>query len=250
VGESNVLFLIGQVSIETILIYLVVIFFSMGVHEFGHAAMATYWGDDTPRRNGKLTPNPLAHIYWQGFLLFLIVGVAPLGSVNINVRRMRDPRWGSFWTSFAGPLANLLLAIVAAIIFRIVIALNIEVPTLVLTFMWLTIFLNIFLFFFNLLPFVFPLFGLAPMDGWHMMFALLPGSFMRRNEVPAFIRQNIPPLANFLVEPARKWQEWMVINSYIFLFIILIGWVSPRLSIIGSLIGEPASRLAQFLLLG
>lgn len=245
------LFLIGQLSIETIIAYLVVIFFSMGVHEFGHAAMATHWGDDTARRNGKLTINPLAHIHWQGFLLFLLIGIAPLGSVNINVRRMRDPRWGSFWTSFAGPLANLLLAIAAAIIFRILLAVTDgNLSPLLFTFMWLTIFLNIFLCLFNLLPFVFPLFGLAPMDGWHMMYALLPGSFMRRNDVPPFIRQNIPPLSNFLVEPARKWQEWMVINSYIFLFILLIGWVSPRLSIIGSLIGEPASRLAQFLLLG
>src|SRR5262245_23625300 len=119
----------------------------MGMHEFGHALMADYWGDPTPRRNGKLTPNPLAHINPFGFVFFLVlalgfvgqsnillllllivimmvarnqgpIGAFALGYVSVNPYLMRNPRWGNFWTSFAGPLMNLALAIVSAIVLR------------------------------------------------------------------------------------------------------------------------------------
>src|SRR5215510_7446701 len=94
--------LFGHFTISALSAILVILFFGMGVHEFGHAFMADRWGDPTPRRNGKLTINPLAHIDPMGWLWILIIGFGTAGSVSINPRLMRDSRWGSFWTSLAG----------------------------------------------------------------------------------------------------------------------------------------------------
>ena len=96
----------------TLISVIVVLFFGMGIHEAAHAFMADYWDDPTPRNNGKLTLNPMAHINWQGWLMIFLIGFGIAGSVAINPSRMRDPRWGMFWTSVAGPISNLLQAIV------------------------------------------------------------------------------------------------------------------------------------------
>lgn len=253
--------LFNQFSISSIIATVLVMLFSMSLHEFGHAAMATYWGDDTPRQQGRLTINPLVHINWIGFLMFVILGFGILGSVPVNPRNMRDPRWGSFWTSFAGPLMNLAIALGAALILRLafpqpVMGLQFlfngdQVPIgsymgptqdLILLLLTTTVFWNILLFIFNLLPFF-------PIDGWRMVLALLPGYFMARPQVPAFIRQNIPPLSAFLQQPAYKWEQWAQISQFVLLFLIMLGFAVPSFNILGRLIFQPSNAL-MFQLLG
>jgi hypothetical protein len=252
--------LTGNLSIEYLISAGIVLLFGMGWHEYAHAVVANWWGDPTPRQFGRLTPNPLVHINWIGWLMFLIIGFGVLGSVPVNPRLMRDPRWGRFWTSAAGPLSNLLQAIVFAIGWQILFkmlapSLPIGVVRFLHTFFSTGVWLNIFLFFFNILPFVIPggMFSQAqsfmPFDGWTMIYSLLPGSFIERKSVPTSLWQNVRPLARFLAEPAWAWRDWMPIMGYITLGIVLFSFVLPAsLSPFHFLITGPASRISNFLL--
>lgn len=246
--------LFSQLPVASIIATILVMLFSMSIHEFGHAAMATYWGDDTAKRNGRLTLNPFVHINWIGFAMFVLIGFGILGSVPVNTSRMRNPRWGSFWTSFAGPLTNLGVAVVAAILLRIFFAepvmglqffLNGDrvplgsyqglIPDTIMMLLTATIFWNVLLFLFNLLPFF-------PIDGWHMILALLPGYWLRREQVPAFVR-GFYPISQFLQQPAYKWQQWAAASQIVLLILIMIGFVLPGFSILGRLIFVPAQQL-------
>lgn len=214
----------GEINIPEIVAVIIVLFFSMGFHEYAHCLMATWWGDTTPREMGRMTPNPLVHIYWPGFIMFLILGFGILGQAPVNPRRMRDPRWGSFWTSAAGPLSNLLFAIVAAVIFRFasepLIRAVITGESVLAEFLWslltASIGVNVLLFIFNLLPFF-------PLDGWRMVLALLPGRFLDRTQVPTTIRKNAHPVSEFLQSPAYKWQEWAQASQFVLMALVVIG---------------------------
>ena len=138
-----------------------IIFVALPVHEYAHAAAAVALGDQTPRRQGRLTLNPLPHILFVGFGWARPVLWNP---ANITA----DRRTGSIIVALAGPLSNLLLAIVAALLLR--------------TFGVGGNFLGQFLIFFvqiNVLLFVFNLIPIPPLDGSHVLFALLPGDNFR-----------------------------------------------------------------------
>ncbi len=252
--------LFNNFSLETVLAVFIVLFFSMGLHEYGHALMATWWGDDTPRMMGRLTPNPLVHANWVGLLMFAIIGFGILGSVPVNARRMRDPRWGSFWTSFAGPLMNLGIAAACALVLRMVFPPNAALaglglmfggrvsvgdflgylPDLVILLLTVGIYFNVLLFVFNLLPFF-------PIDGWHMVLALLPGYWLSREQVPAYIRQNLFPISRLLQEPAYQWQRWAQLSQMVLFFLILLSF-TRILNPLGALIGQPTGAILRFLI--
>lgn len=242
--------LFGQFNPIALIAIGIVLFFGMGWHEYAHAVVADWWGDSTPRQMGRLTPNPIVHINWVGWLMFLIIGFGILGSVPINTRQMRDPRWGSFWTSFAGPLSNLAQAIIFGIVFRLF---TWFAPEVFLQTGLLGEFFQQLLFFgvlFNVLLFVFNLLPLFPMDGWHMMLAILPGTGLSWTAIPATIRQSLTPLAAFLNRPAYKWSEWAQITQYVFFFLLIIGFVVPQLSPLNWLIGRPTFTISALILGG
>ncbi|MGJ3237451.1 MAG: site-2 protease family protein [Anaerolineae bacterium] len=228
----------------------IVLFFGMGWHEYAHAVVADWWGDPTPRQMGRLTPNPIVHINWVGWLMFLIIGFGILGSVPINTRAMRDPRWGSFWTSFAGPLSNLLQAIIFGVVFHLFVFLA---PEVLRTTGLFGEFLSNLLFYgvlFNVLLFVFNLLPLFPLDGWHMLLAVLPGTGINWTAIPAFVRQSLTPLAVFLNRPAYKWAEWAQMTQYAFFFFLMIGFVIPQFSPFSFLIGDPTRIISALLIPG
>lgn len=243
----------GHVNIPAIVAMIMVLFFSMGIHEYAHALMATWWGDPTPAQQGRLTPNPLVHINWVGFAMFLFLGFGILGSVPVNTRKMRDPRWGSFWTSAAGPLSNLLLAICATVVFRLfgeqLGRLVVESTNMMGSFLFYLVFYSIFsnvlLFVFNLLPFF-------PLDGWHMVLALLPGRFLDRNQVPDVIRKNVRPVSAFLQAPAFKWQDWARASQMVLIGLIVIGMIANQMRIdfdpLSILISKPVQLIANALM--
>lgn len=238
----------------------IVLLFGMGWHEYAHALMATWWGDPTPREFGRLTPNPIVHINWIGWVMFLLLGFGILGSVPTTPRRMRDPRWGSFWTSFAGPLSNLIQAAIFAVAARVLIAVlpltfwRDPLGDFVWTFLYVGVSFNVLLFVFNLLPLVIP--GmLSPgmpfiaIDGWNMMYAALPARGMEYRNIPGFMRNNLRPLANFLAQPAQTWANWAQPLSYVFLAILLLGFVLPaQFNPLTWLIGRPTWQITAFLL--
>lgn len=236
----------------------IVLFFGMGWHEYAHAVVANWWGDPTPRQNGRLTPNPIVHISWVGWLMFVVLGFGILGSVPINPYKMRDPKWGNFWTSFAGPLSNLAMAGIAGIILRFIpdgtlLGINLlfgryEVgefngilPDFLLLFLTAAVFYNALLFVFNLLPFF-------PFDGWRMVLSLLPARGIDRKQVPQAIRQNVPPLSQFLQYPAEMWQRWAQVSMYILFGLILISFAIPQFDLLGMIISQPTFRITTLIL--
>lgn len=241
--------LFGNPTIESLLAIAFVLLLGMGIHEAAHAYAADWWGDPTPRNMGRLTLNPFVHINWVGWVMFLIIGFGILGSVPVNPRKMRDPRWGSFWTSFAGPLSNLAQAIVYALLFRIFGASFQEMGSLIADVISLILFygvvFNVLLFVFNLLPFF-------PLDGWHMMLSLLPGRGMHHKNIPDYVR-NVSPLASFLQQPAYKWQQWAQQSQTLFIGLIIFSLIAGQLGLgalspLNWLISGPTIQLTALLI--
>jgi len=247
--------LMGNLSIEGLLAAGIVLFFGMGWHEYAHALVADWWGDPTPREHGRLTPNPIVHINWIGWLMFLVIGFGILGSVPVTPSRMRNPRWGNFWTSFAGPISNLIQAGIFALIYRLLSSsaglgflsnlgpdfLNSFIFQFIILLLNYGVLFNVLLFVFNLLPFF-------PLDGWRMMLAILPGRGLESKSIPTFIWQNVRPLANLLYEPAYTWQAWAQTSQFVFFGLLLLGFAIPQFSAFSFLIGRPTSMIYSMLI--
>ena len=96
---------------------------SITFHEFAHAKVADMLGDDTPRREGRISLNPLAHIDPIGFIMLLFAGFGWGKPVNVNPRNYnRDISMekADAIVSIAGPAMNMILAIVFTAIYFII----------------------------------------------------------------------------------------------------------------------------------
>ncbi len=154
-------------TIDT-LFRLAILMVAFPIHEFAHAWTATRFGDDTPRRAGRLTLNPLAHLDLWGTLLFLFTGFGWAKPVPISPSALRSRR-AYFWVAFAGPLSNLLLAVAAAALYRLVwFSLpHTSLTNILLHFLGSVVFFDLLLFFFNLIP-------IPPLDGDKVIAGLFP----------------------------------------------------------------------------
>ncbi len=141
----------------------VIILVALPVHEMAHAAMAVQLGDETPRLQGRYTFNPIAHIDPFGALLILFTGFGWAKPVQWNPNNINvDIRVGTILVAAAGPVSNLVLAAVGA--FLVPFADFAMLERFLTFFVWI----NTLLFVFNLIP-------IPPLDGSHILFALLPG---------------------------------------------------------------------------
>src|SRR5574341_1143993 len=82
-------------------------------HEFSHAFVADSLGDGLPRRMGRVTLNPLAHLDPMGTILMLAVGFGWGKPVQVNPYATRNPKFSLGATAAAGPLSNFLVAAIA-----------------------------------------------------------------------------------------------------------------------------------------
>jgi len=143
----------------------------VALHEFAHAWTADRCGDDTPRRQGRLTLDPLAHVDWIGTvalpLLLMLMGAASghfflFGwgrPVQVNLNNFRVRRRDDILVSAAGPAMNLLIAIALLCLMKVIeLAGDISCQNSILALAELSLFLC----FFNLLP-------IPPLDGGHIM---------------------------------------------------------------------------------
>jgi len=151
----------GQVAL--FLLILIGLVISLSFHEFGHAAVAKVFGDDTAQRAGRLTLNPLAHLDPMGLMMVVFVGFGYAKPVPTNPARFRS-HWADLLVSAAGPGMNLLLAIVAVNAFLLGRQMGVEAffergPSLF--FIYLAQ-INLVLMVFNLLP-------LGALDGHYIL---------------------------------------------------------------------------------
>lgn len=145
-----------------------IILLALPVHEFAHAFVAVQLGDPTPRYQGRYTLNPLRHIDPIGAVLIALVGFGWAKPVQWNPRNVTiEPRLASILVSVAGPLSNLLLAFLSLLISQLL-----GVGGVLAGFLTTFATINVLLFVFNLLP-------IPPLDGSHVLFALLPGDTRR-----------------------------------------------------------------------
>lgn len=154
-------------------VFVLVIAFT--AHELAHAWTADYFGDSTPRLNGRLTLNPLAHLDPIGSLMLIVAGFGWAKPTPIDPWALRQhSRAAQMWVSFAGPLSNLAMAILAAIPFRLGL-LTPEFPEGFLPnlnqIFTQFVFINLILAFFNLIP-------IPPLDGDQIAEFFFPPSWL------------------------------------------------------------------------
>jgi len=153
----------------------VVLFFSVIVHEVAHGYVAWLNGDPTAKFSGRITLNPVPHIDPIGTLLLpgllLLSGSQILFGwarpVPVNPMNYRHYTWGEITVSAAGPLSNLILAAAFAFLLRLGLG-NLGLLKLA----YYGVSFNIFLALFNLIP-------IPPLDGSHLLAAFLPRELNR-----------------------------------------------------------------------
>lgn len=154
------------------LVRLIVLMVAFPVHESAHGLVAYWLGDDTAKRQGRITLNPAKHISLWGALFMLFVGVGAAKPVPIDARKFKNPKVGMAVSSLAGPISNLLLAYFSMAFFRVlyIVELVKGSSTFLSAFQYIFEYgavLNIGLAVFNLLP-------IPPLDGSRILTLFLP----------------------------------------------------------------------------
>lgn len=141
------------------------------IHEFSHALAADRLGDPTPRLQGRLTINPLAHLDPLGTLMLLIARFGWGKPVVFDPFNLRHPRRDAAIISLAGPVSNILLATALSLTLRALLA----TPYAMLAYVLLqpVIVMNVFLAVFNLVP-------IHPLDGFKIVEGMLPPDYARQ----------------------------------------------------------------------
>ncbi|MGE5602222.1 MAG: site-2 protease family protein [Nitrososphaerales archaeon] len=204
-------------DIPTLIALLVILLFGFPVHELSHAWVAYRLGDNTAKYQGRLTFNPLAHLDLLGSLMLLVTqAIGWAKPVPVNPYHLRyGPRVGHAIVSAAGPVSNLLMAAVVAALWRLGVFHNTSYLVIRIVEIWVGV--NVALFLFNLIP-------LAPRDGS----AVLSGIIGAR--------------AAEILRPIQAY------GPFILMGLLLLGWVSPQLNIVGRYLGQGVTALSRLLL--
>jgi Zn-dependent protease len=197
------------------LFLIIILIFSIVIHEVSHGAVANYLGDPTAKYAGRLTLNPIKHLDPIGSVilpLFLILIKSPVlfgwaKPVPINPFNFRDQRYGPAKSALAGPAANLTIALVFGLALRFFPALN-AIPELTFMFSYI-VFINLLLAIFNLLP-------VPPLDGSHILFTFLPPSL---DNLKIFLSQFGIFILFFIIFFLFHW----IITIINLLFIFIVG---------------------------
>ncbi len=169
-------------DIYLIVLQISVLLFSVTIHEVSHGLMAEKLGDETAKKAGRLTLNPIKHLDLIGsFLVPLALFLLKTGfiigwakPVPINPWNLRDKKYGEAKVAIAGPLSNLIIALFFGLILRFV---HLPYPWFgaVSAVFMMIILINLVLAVFNLTP-------LPPFDGSHILFVFL-GSKAREAQI-------------------------------------------------------------------
>ncbi len=161
--------------------WVIALLLSISFHEFSHAFAANALGDKTPKYEGRLTLNPLAHLDPMGTVLLILVGFGWGKPVPFNPYNLKYHRFGPAIVSLAGPIANFILVLFFVAVLKVlqISGLNSDAVTQLFV---IIIILNTVLMLFNLIP-------LAPLDGSKVLYSFLPASL---SDLPAKMEQYGP----------------------------------------------------------
>lgn len=139
------------------------------LHELAHGYVAYRLGDDTAKRAGRLTLNPLRHIDIMGLLMMIVFKFGWAKPVPVNMWKFKNPKKGMAITAAAGPIANLLIALVFLFLYGFLFAL-LHQPgrslNWLLEMLYITAYLSIALAIFNIIP-------IPPLDGSKVLFSCI-----------------------------------------------------------------------------
>lgn len=205
---------------------IIVMLFSVIVHEVMHGLVALKFGDRTAQKMGRLTLNPIPHIDLFGTILLpglilipaMLTGTPPgpllawAKPVPVNPLNFSNIKRGEFFVSAAGIFSNFALAVLAAIIFRILDILPQTFPFILGAILQFTVRINLVLGIFNLLP-------IPPLDGSKMLMSQLPYNLAK---------------------------EYQKLEKYGFLILLFLVFIFP--SILFSILGFFVTFLTKLLL--
>lgn len=156
---------------EITIFTLIVLLFSVMIHEIAHGSVANFLGDSTAKNSGRLTLNPLKHLDPFGsvilplLLLLVTAGRGPIFGwakpVPVNNYNLRDQKWGMLKVAISGPLINFIIAILFGLILRFFV-----LPQQIFIFFSIISMYNFLWGIFNLVP-------IPPLDGSWIIFTFL-----------------------------------------------------------------------------
>lgn len=165
-------------NIATVIAQLIPVLFAfliaLSVHECAHALAAFLLGDDTAKRMGRLTLNPLAHIDPFGLLALIIFRIGWAKPVMFDQRNFKYPKLGAVITGLAGPFSNFLLTIATFVVLKYIPftqlspALGMSIQQVLVVLATISTMLGVF----NLIP-------IPPLDGGHLITALFLEKYPR-----------------------------------------------------------------------
>lgn len=193
---------------------LIVLLFSVVIHEVSHGYVALMNGDPTAKYSGRLTLNPISHLDPVGsflvptFLLILTKGQGPIFGwakpVPINPYNLRNPRWDMAKVAVAGAGANFTIAVIFGLILRFL-----SIPAALFDLFSSIVLLNLLLGTFNLVP-------IPPLDGSKLLFAFIPDRF---SQFKVLLEQ----YGMFMVIFFIFFGLWLIFPIAHFLYSVLIG---------------------------
>ncbi|MBZ1356148.1 MAG: site-2 protease family protein [Candidatus Nealsonbacteria bacterium] len=201
-----------------IIFIIIILIFSIVIHEVSHGAMADSLGDPTARYQGRLTLNPMKHLDPMGSFVvpaLLLIMRSPIlfgwaKPVPVNPYNFKDQKYGQLKVALAGPLSNFSIAFLFGIGARLIplelavkrgIVQNFAAPD---GFLPQIFFLFIIIVFINTLLAVFNLIPIPPLDGSHVLFSLFPRAEYKFREVIAksgFLFMSLVFIIIFLLFP-------------------------------------------------